>query len=26
LEDLISDETHHRDAVRSLVGQVKMIR
>lgn len=26
LDDLITDETHHRNAVRSLVGQVKMIR
>jgi rubrerythrin len=26
LDDLISDEIHHRDAVHSFVGQVKMIR
>jgi rubrerythrin len=26
LDDLISDETHHREAVHSLVGQVKLIR
>jgi hypothetical protein len=26
LDDLISDETHHRDAVHSFVGKVKMIR
>jgi rubrerythrin len=26
LDDLVSDETRHRDAVRALVGQVKLIR
>ena len=26
LADLISDETHHRDAVRSFIGQVKLVR
>jgi len=26
LDDLISDETQHRDAIHSFVGQVKMIR
>ena len=26
LDELITDEAHHRDAVRSFIGQVKMIR
>jgi rubrerythrin len=26
LDDLVSDETRHRDAVHALIGQVKLIR